>query len=285
MCIRALDYCPPVDITFGDYLRALITADRDLVPDDDRGLPHRVDRGVPAARHLPPGVRSLSAESLCWAGPVGAEAAALQRSAAGGQGPAPGPPRLVADDGPPQGLGADAGRAAGRSTTGCSRRTVRELAARCRARPRADAPLLDRPQQGRPAAVRGPLGAPGAAPGAGRPDAHRPGHRDHPEAARLLDPELAGEGRQGGRSTRRRPHDFWFRGGCTLLVDLDSGAVRYCIGKRITSEARLARQRAFARRHERLAAGHLLRRPPAAGAGRALRHAPPICWRSRSDDR
>ena len=37
MCIRALDYCPPVDITFGEYLRALITADADLVPDDDRG--------------------------------------------------------------------------------------------------------------------------------------------------------------------------------------------------------------------------------------------------------
>jgi len=34
ICIRALDYLPPVDITFGDYLRALITADADLVPDD-----------------------------------------------------------------------------------------------------------------------------------------------------------------------------------------------------------------------------------------------------------
>ena len=32
MCIRALDYCPPVDITFGDYLRALITADFELDP-------------------------------------------------------------------------------------------------------------------------------------------------------------------------------------------------------------------------------------------------------------
>ena len=36
MCIRALDYCPPVDLTFGDYLRALITADADLVSEDDR---------------------------------------------------------------------------------------------------------------------------------------------------------------------------------------------------------------------------------------------------------
>jgi hypothetical protein len=34
MCIRALDYCPAVDITFGEYLRALITADIDALPDD-----------------------------------------------------------------------------------------------------------------------------------------------------------------------------------------------------------------------------------------------------------
>src|SRR5690606_25131330 len=35
MVIRALDYCPPTDITFGEYLRAIITADYDLVADDD----------------------------------------------------------------------------------------------------------------------------------------------------------------------------------------------------------------------------------------------------------
>src|SRR5437588_5829277 len=37
ICIRALDYCPPVDITFADYLRALITADADLVSQDRFG--------------------------------------------------------------------------------------------------------------------------------------------------------------------------------------------------------------------------------------------------------
>ena len=37
ICIRALDYCPPVDLTFGEYLRALITADTDLVPNDKHG--------------------------------------------------------------------------------------------------------------------------------------------------------------------------------------------------------------------------------------------------------
>ncbi len=69
MCIRALDYCPPVDITFGDYLRALITADRDIVPDDPRG--YRVafvaafrDRGI-----YPSGVRHLSPGNLIWESP------------------------------------------------------------------------------------------------------------------------------------------------------------------------------------------------------------------------
>jgi hypothetical protein len=69
MCIRALDYCPPVDLTFGEYLRALITADADLVPDDD--LCYRVAfieafrrRGI-----YPPGLRTLSEESLRWRSP------------------------------------------------------------------------------------------------------------------------------------------------------------------------------------------------------------------------
>ncbi|MGJ4943056.1 peptidase M4 [Bradyrhizobium sp. HKCCYLS1011] len=34
ICARALDYCPPVDITFGDFLRALLTAHLDYSPDD-----------------------------------------------------------------------------------------------------------------------------------------------------------------------------------------------------------------------------------------------------------
>ena len=34
MGIRALDYAPPVDLTFGDFLSAVLTADREIVPDD-----------------------------------------------------------------------------------------------------------------------------------------------------------------------------------------------------------------------------------------------------------
>lgn len=37
ICIRALDYCPPMDITFGDFLRAIVTADIDMIQDDYRG--------------------------------------------------------------------------------------------------------------------------------------------------------------------------------------------------------------------------------------------------------
>jgi hypothetical protein len=36
MAIRALDYCPPTDITFADYLSALLTIDREVVPDDSK---------------------------------------------------------------------------------------------------------------------------------------------------------------------------------------------------------------------------------------------------------
>jgi len=36
ICIRALDYCPPVDLDFNDYLSALLTADFELVPDDEK---------------------------------------------------------------------------------------------------------------------------------------------------------------------------------------------------------------------------------------------------------
>lgn len=34
ICLRAVDYLPPVDASFGDWLRAAVTADRELVPDD-----------------------------------------------------------------------------------------------------------------------------------------------------------------------------------------------------------------------------------------------------------
>lgn len=66
MCIRALDYCPPVDLIFGDYLRALITADTDIVPNDDRGYRVAFIEAFRRRGIYPQNVRNLSTESLCW---------------------------------------------------------------------------------------------------------------------------------------------------------------------------------------------------------------------------
>ena len=69
VCIRALDYCPPVDLTYGDYLRALITADMDLEPEDAWNYRTAFITGFRARGIYPSGVRSLSEESLRWGGP------------------------------------------------------------------------------------------------------------------------------------------------------------------------------------------------------------------------
>ena len=66
ICIRALDYCPPVDITFGDYLRAMITADFDLVPNDDQGYRVALIEAFRRRGILPDDVRVISEDSLLW---------------------------------------------------------------------------------------------------------------------------------------------------------------------------------------------------------------------------
>ena len=66
ICIRALDYCPPLDITFGDYLRALITADVDVAPADNQGYRIALIEAFRAWGIFPDRVNTLSVESLCW---------------------------------------------------------------------------------------------------------------------------------------------------------------------------------------------------------------------------
>jgi len=68
MCIRALDFCPPLDLDFGDYLRAIITADYLVAPQDD--LDYRV-AFVESFRNwgiYPSNMQTLSPESLRWRG-------------------------------------------------------------------------------------------------------------------------------------------------------------------------------------------------------------------------
>jgi hypothetical protein len=69
MCVRALDYCPPLDLTFGEYLRAIITADVDMVPDDDRNYRVAFVEAFRRRGLYPRDVRTLSTENLVWRGP------------------------------------------------------------------------------------------------------------------------------------------------------------------------------------------------------------------------
>lgn len=69
MCIRAIDYCPPVDITLGEYLRALITADRDLVPDDPWDYREALVDAFRKRRVFPRKVDALTEDALLWEQP------------------------------------------------------------------------------------------------------------------------------------------------------------------------------------------------------------------------
>lgn len=66
MAIRALDYCPPFDITFGDYLRALITSDFDMVPNDKYGYRVALIESFRRWGIIPQGLKTLSEEQLRW---------------------------------------------------------------------------------------------------------------------------------------------------------------------------------------------------------------------------
>jgi hypothetical protein len=69
MCIRALDYCPPVDITFGDFLRAVVTADHDLVPYDPFGYRVAFLSAFSARGIYPENVRNFSVDTVVWEPP------------------------------------------------------------------------------------------------------------------------------------------------------------------------------------------------------------------------
>jgi len=70
MCIRSLDYCPPVDLTFGEYLRAIITADYDQYPEDVHDYRVAFVEAFRRRGIYPRDVRTLSAENLRWREPL-----------------------------------------------------------------------------------------------------------------------------------------------------------------------------------------------------------------------
>lgn len=70
ICIRAIDYCPPVGLELGHFLRAVITADYDLVPHDPWGYREAWIDAFARRRIYPGSVTTLSEDSLRWSGPA-----------------------------------------------------------------------------------------------------------------------------------------------------------------------------------------------------------------------
>jgi hypothetical protein len=66
MCIRATDYLPPVDPTFSDFLRAMVTADFELNRADDSGLRAAMIEAFRQRGIRPEAVGSLAVQSLLF---------------------------------------------------------------------------------------------------------------------------------------------------------------------------------------------------------------------------
>ncbi len=69
ICIRAIDYCPPVDLEFGEYLRALVTADSDLVQDDRWGYREALMRSFRRRLIFPNDVHFMTEDAVRWQAP------------------------------------------------------------------------------------------------------------------------------------------------------------------------------------------------------------------------
>jgi hypothetical protein len=65
ICARALDYCPPVDIVFSDFLRALMTAHADVHP-CDFGVRSALMEAFRLRGIVPKDAESLTDNSVCW---------------------------------------------------------------------------------------------------------------------------------------------------------------------------------------------------------------------------
>ena len=69
ICVRAIDYCPPVGINFGDYLQALITADVDVAPADPWDYRGALIDAFWRRNIYPRFASGLSEDALLWRGP------------------------------------------------------------------------------------------------------------------------------------------------------------------------------------------------------------------------
>jgi hypothetical protein len=262
MSIRALDYCPPVDITFGEYLRALVTADWDVVPDDSMGYRIAVIEAFRRRGIYPRGVRTLAADALRWQRHARPSFFGLLRELITSM--------FEEKDWDKRRLTLEWQASSRREEIGELNERYRMIAWRW---------IKDNiPADSEDAR------ALGLALGADAPSTIFRSRYDNLPSLEVHSVRTARRPVEGGGTKldlvlelvqRRRGYlaperqaeaealppdskrfwddlrpDFKFRGGCTLLIDGETGDIRYCILKSIRSETRLARQRAFASGHE-----------------------------------
>jgi hypothetical protein len=207
LAIRAVDYCPPVDLRLGEYLRALLTADYDLVPDDDRGYREALVRAFRRHGVYVEGVLDLTEDALLWRGP--------ERRL-------PRVPGLIRPD--------------------CSVKFPGVLETILEHRPRLTPQALQRRRAHLVGAyVTEPehlpyfgLAVPGARRGIDRPvvESVREIRRAGPDGT--FNDDLVAEVVQ-----RRRSKGRWFYGGATIVLSV-SGTIRYVIAKNVLSARRAA---------------------------------------------
>jgi hypothetical protein len=207
ICIRAVDYCPPVDMELGEYLRALITADTDIVADDKWGYRDALMRSFRRRHVFPDNVRFMTEDALRWdppAAPLEIPELAFRHLRFDGD------PARPAD--PDEAL--RQAHALGRFITAPKHARLLRLVA---------------PGEKRPAGIEY------AAPP--RVESVRCARRVAPDGSVLFD--LVAEVTQSA-TVRHAGELFDTYGGCTLVID-PFGRVRYAVSKRIDSQARRER--------------------------------------------
>ncbi len=224
MCVRALDYCPPIDLTFGEYLRALITADTDLVPDDDRNYRVAFAEAFRRRGIYPRDVRTLSPRDLVWRDPANES---------------PGPSARLIE------LLSALRAEAHQQLYASDRREIFRLARESR---RSLHKSLADHFSRHPDGVRD-----GQFLGLDVPERRFEVHsvrfasRVGPDGDLLLQAivQLSQSATSVGDETDASLGPIAFEGGCTLIVDLKAPRIAYCIRKPLMSGTRRARQRDY----------------------------------------
>jgi hypothetical protein len=245
MCVRGLDYIPVTGVSFGEYLRAIITADADLVPEDPRC--YRVIMADAFRRRgiYQPSWLSMAPDSLYWESPQ----TALD-------------PKIFAElldeqlDLKPLFRRSEIAEQAKRN-----RRTIHDWLEEPDDRTSGTAlawekllgvKLIDRTLA---SVVRTKTGSPAV-------EVHsaRVARRSGPDGQELRDlivevtqrryafdePDAQKRADQDYEFAEKN-HDFIFRGGATLVIDLTDKTLRFAIRKRIDADARLTQQRNWRR--------------------------------------